>query len=208
MNLRNLALTLCVAVPALSNAVVILNFNTPISGQPVANGDQLIARLTVSNASVNVVNATFQHFGSSDGSRFIGDLYLNIAPYKTVSLVGAPTSPISSVSSSQNGIGGPGNQYKWDLLVDFAQGPPNTRMHQGRTINFQLTGMGLTETDFLSKASTTPSHSDQLYGLFHLQGINNTPGVGSTWYGAVPEPATMIALGIGLAAVSARRRKS
>lgn len=205
---KSLILAVAAFAPGLASAAVILDFNTNLSNQPPVNGNQLLARLTISNAGSNVVNMTFEHFANPDTSRFIGGLWLNVDPYKNVSLVGAPTAPIASVSSAFDGISAPGGQYRWDLFVDFEQAPPADRMHQGRTVNFSLTGTNLLETDFLSLAGKTSGHNDDLYGLIHLQGVQNTPGVGSSWYGAVPEPCTMVALGAGLAALAARRRRN
>lgn len=204
---KTLYIAIAAVAPGLASAAVILDFNTNLSNQPPVNGNQLLARLTINNAGANTVNMSFEHFANPDTARYIGGLWLNVDPYKNVSLVGIPTAPISSVSSAMNGISAPGGQYLWDLFVDFEQAPPGDRMFQGRTVNFSLTGTNLLETDFLALAGKTQGHNDDLYGLIHIQGVENTPGIDSSWYGAVPEPCSMIALGAGLATLAARRRR-
>jgi hypothetical protein len=91
----------------------------------------------------------------------------------------------------------------YNVKIEFDNAPPPDRLLPGLTAVQKLSGTGLTEDDFV----TMPGSNGECYGLLHVQGL---PNGGSTKLCGqlVPEPASILGLGLGgFLLLGLRRRK-
>lgn len=209
-----LVVCLAVAVAGASQAAIILTFNHVLPGDHTPYSGT-VAKLTLSDVSPGVVQAKFEHFASAvDPNRFIGELYLNLAPFVQLSYYGAVPAEISSTvltKPNPNSWNADGGWYH-DVMVDFNQSPP--RMTAGKTVTWQMTSSSpFNANSFAANAVRGDGSPTDVSAVIHLQGIG--PGANdSTWLHAtswvddqsvpVPEPATMAL--VGLAALAGWRR--
>ena len=77
------------------------------------------------------------------------------------------------------------------------------RLKPGESISFTLTGAGVDANDFLSTAVPNGGNRNDVFAMIHLQGLPNGQSVK---LGSVPEPASLVAIGLGLAAIIRKRR--
>jgi len=189
------------------SAPVEFNFIRVISGTPPSDPAPW-ANLKIEHDSTDVVKLTLKLlWNSPDGKTpFAGYLLLNVEPFVSVSLVPGSVSgggSISGVTSGSNSFTDAGSKY--DVKIGFDTAPPSVRLIGGESLEWKLTGTGLTPGHFkaLSQLIGDPTKRD--YALLHVQG---TSGGQSGKLGVIPEPATLILFGMGLVApLAARRRK-
>ncbi|MCW5936494.1 MAG: PEP-CTERM sorting domain-containing protein [Fimbriimonadaceae bacterium] len=208
MTTKTFALALNVAGILLCTGVaqaITFDFDTKVTGDnPVGTN---IATLEIVDTAADTVTLTLTHNASSAAGQFISKLYLNVDPY--VFLVQSGQTPASKfdggIQQSLNGLLDAGLNF--DLSQEFQVSGANSganRLKPGESVSFMLTGTGLTASSFLSNAVPQGGNRDDVLAMIHLQGI---PGGGSVKLAAVPEPASMAALGLGIAALLRRRAR-
>ena len=206
MRLHTIALTVfgIAFAQVASAAVVVLNFDTIVTGDTPSGSN--LATLTISDLGSDSVLVNLSHNSTSITGQFITGLWLNVNPFTSM------TQDDRTPANKFDGLLGQGldSQQNAGLNFDLSQafetssssGGAN-RLKKGESVSFKLSGSGLNATDFLSTATPTGGQRTDVLAMIHLQGI---PGGGSVKLGAVPEPATMIALGAGVCAILRRRR--
>jgi hypothetical protein len=188
------ALTLSAAS---SKAIVILDFNTVITGD-LPSGSAPWGTLKIEDNGVNRVMLTLTHNMTSTPGQFFGRLEMFMSPHPADLAAVTPLDPhVEGISFGTGNDAGYQYNVKFDFVNSNAGG---LRIVPGIVAVMEITGTGINENSFVTMPGPTSIH-----GLLHLQGI---PGGGSAKLGdVVPEPATMMVFGAGLLALLARRRK-
>lgn len=206
---RNLLVTLAalgaVFVSSSAHAAFVLNFDGPLSGQPSIGGSAPYAQLTISSIGANTVHFSLQHFtdpGGVDPTRFISELELNIDPFVPGLSMTNATMPIG-FAANEDGFNDASHRFDLQFSFPTANG---SRLEQGGTASWDLTAPGLNEFLFMSTAVRPNGDATNVFGLLHMQSIGPN-GANSTKLAAVPEPASLTALGLFGIALLRRRRK-
>jgi len=192
-----------VALPAASQALI-FDLTTTYTGA-TPQGTAPWGTVTISDVAANTVNVRFDHNAGSASGQFLTSLYLNLNPF-----VGSITTANEVNSNKRNGTidvnvdgvhGAAGNLF--DIGISFNtsnSGGGVNRLKPGEFWSIDLIGSGLTAASF------NAANNKGNYVGAHMQGI---PGGLSGHLTAVPEPASMAALGLGLAGIlRARRRRA
>jgi hypothetical protein len=191
-----------------ARAVVVFDFVRVISGTPPIDPAPW-AKLQIEDDTTDVVKFTLKlNWNSSNNQPFAGYLLLNVEPFVSVSLVPGSVSgggSISGFSSGLNSFTDAGSTY--DVKIKFDIAPPGVRLIGGESLTWKLTGTGLAEGHFKALSAPLGDPTKRDYALLHVQGTGEN-GQDSGKLGVIPEPATLILFGMGLAApLAARRRK-
>ena len=189
--------------PVEFNFIRVIDGTAPSNPAPWAN-------LKIEHDSTDVVKLTLKLlWNSPDGKTPFADyLLLNVEPFVSVALVPSSVSgggAITGVNSGSNTFTDAGSRY--DVKIEFDNAPPSDRLIGGESLEWKLTGTGLTpgHCKALSQPIGDPTKRD--YALLHVQGTGENCQY-SGKLGVIPEPATLILFGMGLAApLAARRRK-
>lgn len=176
-------------IPAFASADFSWNFNTVVSGDtPGGTAPWATLTGTTSGSNVDFV-LTFNNTGSPDPSEFLKQLDLAYTGgFSGSTLTTGDSRIIGTTFGSLTDAGG-----HFDVKIDFNTANNNPRVNPGESVDFTITGA---------------SADNFTTGLLH---INNTPGPqgsGKVAPGAVPEPASMAALGMGALGLLGRRRRS
>lgn len=191
------AAVLLLAGPTAS-AIVVFDFEVLVTGrQPQGNSPW--ATLTISNSGTDTVDMTLTHNAGSAQGQFISKLLLNIDHF-------ASNLTLSHNSTKTTGSGFGMDAFndasgRFDMFVDFEVSNRDGGAHRlkpGESVSWQVTGDDLSEDDFVALSQGNLN----VFALLHIQGIN---GNGSGKVAPVPEPGTLAAIGVGLAALASRR---
>ena len=184
-----------------AGAAVTLSFNDVISGSPV--GGPPFATVKIENAGADTVNFTMTNTmdGNVSAGQFISKLLLNVSPYVAGTMTwSSPT--ITGYTFSQDGNNDSGGKFDYEIRLETSNSGGN-RFTAGKVLTWQVTGSGLTENSFEANSGG----NQQYEAMIHVQAIPTDGSSAKVIPGApVPEPASMLALGLGLAAFLKRRR--
>lgn len=189
-----------------ANAVVIFDFNTVYTGT-LPDGTPPFATATISDVGVDTVRLQLDHNSGSAAGQFITQLNLNMVTvpgsisfsnYVNLNKFNLP------ITYGENFFTDAGTQF--DMKVQFQTSNANggiNRLKPGEFVSVDMTAPGLTASNFLAYSNPVDGMPPVL-ALLHMQGLPN--GESGKLEG-VPEPATLLALGAGLAALASKRRK-
>lgn len=197
-------LGLTMAATRASAETYIYNFDVLVTGSEPDEFD--IATLTIEDAGTDSVMITLDHNDTSAAGVFISRFWFNLNPF--VDLDQTDISPSALFNGDLTIAGNALNVagYHFDLLQRFNTnnaGSGDNRLEAGESVSFVLSGEGLSAADFIVPAEG--NMDPMLLALIQLQG----PGMQGARLGVsiVPEPATLAALAIGVAALMRRRAK-
>lgn len=191
-----------------ANAVVIFDFNTVYTGV-LPEGTPPFATATISDVGVDTVRLRLDHNVGSANGQFITQLNLNMVSvpgsisfsnYVNLNKFNLP------ITYGENFFTDAGTQF--DMKVQFqtsGAGGGVNRLRPGEHVSVDMTATGLTANNFLAYSNPVDNMPPVL-ALLHMQGIG-PDGEDSGKLEGVPEPATLLALGAGLAALASKRRK-
>jgi hypothetical protein len=183
-----------------AQAAITFDFRHVVAGDPV--GGPSYATLTIANAGADTVNFTMTNTmdGSVSQGQFLSALWLNVSPFVAGTMTwSSPT--ITGYQFDHNNINQMG--AKFDYQVSFETANNGNRFTAGKVVTWSVTGNGLTEDDF----DAVSTGNKNWYGLVHIQAIPECDDSAKVKTGEpVPEPASLLALGIGAVALWRRRR--
>jgi hypothetical protein len=194
---RLIPLAAAFALAGLASAQTTFNFDSILSGD-TPTGGPTFASLLIEDLAPGQVKMTLTPSATADPSQFISRLFMNVDDAVTGLTLDSSNSFLQSFvfnSDSQNYGGG-----NYDLNLNFDIAPPSDRLLAGKTAEWIFSGSGLNSNSF-SFAANNGS-----YSALHLQGLDMGGSVHVT-AAPVPEPGTMLALGVGAALLAVRRRR-
>lgn len=181
-----------------ASAVVVFDFEVLITGS-MPQGTSPWATLTIQDSGANTVDMTLTHNAGSAQGQFISKLLLNIDPFASNLTLTHNSTKITGFGFGMDSFNDAGGRF--DMFVDFEVSNRDGGAHRlkpGESVSWQVMGNGLSEDDFLAISQGNLN----VFALLHIQGIN---GEDSGKVAPVPEPGTLAAVGVGLAALVSRR---
>lgn len=183
-----------------ASAIVVFDFEVLITGQ-MPQGTSPWATLTIQNSGTDTVDMTLTHNAGSAQGQFISKLLLNIDPFASNLTLTHNSTKISGSGFGMDAFNDAGGRF--DMFVDFEVSNRDGGAHRlkpGESVSWQVIGDGLSEDDFVALSQGNLN----VFALLHIQGIN---GEDSGKVAPVPEPGTLAAIGVALAALGSRRLK-
>ena len=179
-----------------ASAAITFEFDTVIAGDP--QGGPVFATLLIEDSGVDTVSLTLSHTADPNeaGGQSIKTLLLNVEPF-VAGTVTSGSSKFVGYSFSENGKTDSGAMF--DLRINFDTALSN-RFLAGDTVAMTATGAGLTENSFNAFSEEVP-----YLAMIHF--ISIPPDQDSGKVVAVPEPASLFALGLGAVVLLRRRKK-
>lgn len=172
-----------------AQATIVFDFTTVWTGN-TPNGTSPWATMIINNISGGV-QVDITHNTNSASGQFLRELFIKFN--------NIPTSANFTSDPYITGItlGNTTNAgLNFNVQVNFKSGPPLQRLLPGGTASFNL--FGVSEADFAGQNTSA---------MVHLQGIQLPDGTTGSAKIVAPEPASMIALGTGLASLLGLRRR-
>ncbi len=192
---RAYSLILLCAVGVSANAYT-FNFVNNVTGNYIP-GSAWATLDVVDGANAGDVDFTLTHLATSPAQK-ISEIELSMVTYTAVTMSNfSPAAKFQSMSQGNDAITDAG--YKFDVSIAFDPANPK-KIAPGDSVSFTLSGAGISAASF----SALATGSTDIYAMAHFNGL---PDGSSSKISAVPEPASMAALGLGLAAFAKKRRK-
>ena len=163
------------------------------NSDPKKNPPWLIA--TFEDLSTGRVQLTLDATNLASGTQFITSWHFNYDPNNINDLGKLYFNPAGSENLSTAGVKA-GTDGTYNIELDFPNLSATDSFMAGTSITYLITS---SDEDFSAESfnfrSKNEDGSDGFYSIAQVQGI---PTGGSGWVAAVPEPATMLLLGLGL----------
>ena len=192
-------------------APITFNYSSVFSGT-APEGTSPWITATFESISATKVKLTFSG-ANLVGSEFISEWDFNFNPAKTLAdlAIAYVSGPVATFSTGINAFQADGDG-KYDIGFNFPTGPPASRFDTGSTAIYEFDlAAGLVPEDF-KFLSEPAGGSGPFYSAAHVQSIGEEGDSG--WVSGdpstgviVPEPATMLLLGLGLLGIGIAVRK-
>jgi hypothetical protein len=182
---------------ASAKAEVVFNFNQVITGAtPI--GETPWATLRLVDTAPDQVRLTLTNHLPRDTDQFFGRVFLNL---NNAEMLAAQNVDPKITGVNFGNRTNAGNQWNHEVTFNVSgAGGGQNRVKGGDSVSWTIAGAGI------SAANLLRPNANGWIGMVHVQGIGTKDDSGKI--GAVPEPATMAALGLGLAAFARRRKRS
>jgi hypothetical protein len=180
-----------------------LDFNQLVTGDTPSGGPDY-AHLSIENAGMDAVNFTLSQTALADPGQFLSRLFVNLDKSYSNLNVSSSDGQFNDWNFKEDGNNFGGGQFDFKFLFDTANS--GDRVYAGDSVSWTVTGDGLTEDSFRALSDHV-----EYPNMLHIQGIGpNGEGsahVTSSCTEPVPEPGTMLALGVAATGLLARRRR-
>lgn len=202
---RTFAISAALAIVGVASADVTFDLGVTINGStPTGSAPFLTAVFhTVTTGSVMLTMTN-----NMPTTNFVPVWVFNLDPFTSLTAT-YQSGNQATVSSGLNFTNG-ANDLKgglFDLKFEYpvSNADPN-RFKGGENSVYLLTGSGLTAEKFASKSVADGGNLGGYYSAAKVQGFGSSGSIGTNT--VVPEPATMAALGLGVAGLIRRRKRS
>lgn len=203
--------TVCVLLTAVGAKATTLTFDfTDLITGIMPSSSSPVATLTIQDVGLNTVHVTLSHNAGSASGQFITGLWFNLNPLPTGLVLNNPTPANKFDGASSFGLN---TEQRAGLNFDAHQGFETSgsgggvnRLKPGENVFFELSGLGLDASDFLSTAVPTGGQRNDVIAMIHVQGIATGESSGHV-AAVVPEPLTFVPVATGLMLLGRRRSR-